>query len=156
MWFLPSPKAWNTCVKLTHGVPRSTHTYIVENYLATGFISVRNQIYSRFVKFVKTLESSASSEVRHVFGIVNKNIHSTTGSNLYRIQADTGLRPSSVTAATVRSRTTLVPIPEQDLWRLPLLDKFLCRRAELELLLEDTERPLQQLIDSLCDTWFSA
>ena len=29
-------KAWNTCVKLTWDVPRSTYTYIVENTLAAG------------------------------------------------------------------------------------------------------------------------
>ena len=144
-------RAWNTCVKLTYRVPRSTHTYIVENHLAAGFIPVINQLYSRYVKFVKNLQSSASSEVRHIYNIVKKNPQSTTGGNLYRIQSVTGLRPTSVTAACVRSQTTLAPIPQRDHWRLPLLTKFLIQRDELEVQLENTE-VLQQLIDSLCDT----
>ena len=44
-------KAWNTCVKLVHGVPRSTFTYLVEGYFASGLTSLRNQILSRYSGF---------------------------------------------------------------------------------------------------------
>ena len=37
-------RAWNTAVKLTHGVPRSTFTYLVEGFLAGQETSLRNQV----------------------------------------------------------------------------------------------------------------
>ena len=144
-------KAWNTCTKLTYKVPRSTHTYIVENFLAAGFTPVMFQLYARYVKFAKSLKSSASSEVSHLYNIVKNNVQSTTGSNLYRIQSATGLRPSSVSAALLRSKPLLVPVPEEDQWRLPLLEKYLMVRSDLELQLENTDH-IQLLIDGLCST----
>ena len=53
-------KAWNTWVKLTWGVPRSRYTYIVENTLAAGFTSLRNQVYARYVSYFQKLCQSAS------------------------------------------------------------------------------------------------
>ena len=35
-------RTWNTCVKLSHNVPRSTHTYLVENALASGFTPIKD------------------------------------------------------------------------------------------------------------------
>ena len=51
-------RAWNTCVKLTYGVPRSTHTYLVENLLAKKFIPVRTELMSRFVQLYCSLLQS--------------------------------------------------------------------------------------------------
>ena len=41
-------KSWNTSVKLIYDVPRSTFTYLVEGYFAKGFVSLRNQVISRY------------------------------------------------------------------------------------------------------------
>ena len=37
-------KCWITCVKLVWDVPRSTHTYLVDNLLATNHLSVKKQL----------------------------------------------------------------------------------------------------------------
>ena len=50
IWSLFSVKAqqvfntWSTCVKLAWGVPRATHTYLVDNLLSAGIPSVRASV----------------------------------------------------------------------------------------------------------------
>ena len=68
-WPLYSDKAkqvfncWSTCVKLAWGVPRATHTYMVDNLLSGGIPSMRSSILSRFSKFSTGLMSSQSLAV---------------------------------------------------------------------------------------------
>ena len=48
-------RSWNTCVKLSYDIPRSTHTYIVENILASNFLPAKTELMARFVKFHQNL-----------------------------------------------------------------------------------------------------
>ena len=69
-WSLCSDKArqvfncWNTCVKLAWGVPRSTHSYIVDSLLSSGIPSVRACVLARYLKFYESVTTSSSDEVR--------------------------------------------------------------------------------------------
>ena len=144
-------RSWNTCVKLCNRVPRSTHTYFVENLLATDFIPVRNQLFSRYVNFAKHLLTSASYEVRFLYGIVHKSNTSITGKNLKRIQMEVGLNPWSMSPAFIKEEQKVPEVPMNEQWRLPLLETYLKRRKELELSFENTET-IQHLIDTLCNS----
>ena len=57
-------RVWNTAVKLTYTVPRSTHTYLVEHLLAVNFLPVKSELMSRYVKFLDSLLNNKSSEVQ--------------------------------------------------------------------------------------------
>ena len=86
-------RAWRTCVKLVHRVPRSTRTFIVDHYLAANFDPVLTELFAGYVKFVSSLKSSASIEVQTLFSIISKDNKSNTGSNIHVIQTKTGLNP---------------------------------------------------------------
>jgi hypothetical protein len=64
-WSLFSDKAkqvfnsWSTCVKLAWGVPRATHTYLVDNFLSAGIPSVRASVLARYCRFLRVLEPVA-------------------------------------------------------------------------------------------------
>ena len=142
-------RAWNTCVKLVHGVPRSTHTYMVENLLASDFLPVMTELFARYAKFSKSLMKSVCFEVRYLVNIIKKDIQSTIGGNLYRIQSETGLNPLKISPKVIRASPVLSAIPIQDQWRLPVLNKWLQQRQELESELQDTKY-IQMLIDAIC------
>ena len=80
-------KSWNTCVKLTWDIPRSTHNYFVE-MLAGSLPSLRQKLLCQFVGFCHKLRSSASWEVRILAGIVGSDVGSTTGKNLKNIEEE--------------------------------------------------------------------
>ena len=142
-------RCWSTCVKLVWNVPRATHTYFVDNLLATNFESTRQQVLSRYVKFVRGLLSSPSTEVALMANIVAHDLGSTTGRNMSIVRRETGLNPWAVTPAQIRDQIPKSVIPKQDHWRLDLLSKYLAKRASMENDLLDTKE-ITGLINSLC------
>ena len=55
---------WNTAVKLTHRVQRSTYTYIVEGLLAKEHTTMQNQVLGQYPGFLQGLLSSPSPELK--------------------------------------------------------------------------------------------
>ena len=95
-------RSWNTCVKLAWNCPRSTHTYLVDNLLATNHWSIKKQLLAKYVNFFKCLLKSKSNEVKVLANIVARDVGSVTGRNLLFIQNETGLDPWRTSAAKVR------------------------------------------------------
>ena len=146
-------RCWNTCAKLVWNVPRSTHTYFVTCQLAAGFVSIRTRLLSSYVKFFQSLLKSKSPEVVLLANLTARDMGSTTGINLYKIGKETGLNPwvTSSFEVKIALEKSDVMVPEEDSWRLPLLEKLLHQRYEMEIQVQDTSS-LQQLIDSLCSS----
>ena len=142
-------RCWSTAVKLSWKTPRATRTYLVDHLLAANLVSTRRQVLSRYVKFLRGLLSSRSKEVALVASVVSRDVRSTTGRNLWLIEEETHLNPFTARPAEVRDRLKLAAVPEQDSWRLGLLETYLSERRTLETNLEDTEQ-ITGLIDSLC------
>ena len=143
--------AWNTCIKLVHKVPRSTHTYIAENLLGGEFLPVRQELFARFSKFLKELKKSPSYEVRVLSGVVISDLQSATAVNIAILQGETGLNPTSVSSRQIRRLDLRRPVPAPDTWRLPVLSKLLSQRREQECVLQDTS-DIDFVISGLCST----
>ena len=141
-------RAWNTSVKLAWGLPRSTHTYIVENLLVGGSMTVKQQLVGRFVNFFRSLLVSRSPEVQVVANIAGRCARSTTGSNLLHIERETLLDPWTTPAWKVCTSISKSEVPEQEKWRLIYLKKLLLARRQLESSCEETQE-VTALIDSL-------
>ena len=144
-------RSWNTNIKLTFDVPRETHTYIVENCLASEYKPVIQEMYSRYIKFLNSLKTSASIEVQHLFSVVSNEVQSTTGGNIYTIIKRTGLNPLEILPFHMRASVLKKEVPENENWRINLLAKYLERRKELNSLFLETKE-ISSLIESLCKT----
>ena len=146
-------RCWNTCAKLAWNVPRSTHTYFVTCQLAAEFVSIRTRLLSSYVNFFQSLLKSKSPEVALLANLAARDMGSTTGMNLFKLGKETGLNPWVTSSSEVKTslEKSDVMVPEEDSWRLPLLEKLLVQRYEMEVQVEDTTS-LQKLIDSLCSS----
>ena len=133
-------RCWNTCAKLAWNCPRSTHTYFVTCQLAANFVSIRTKILGTYVKFFKSLVNSKCPEVALLANLVGRDVQSTTGNNLARIEQETRLNPWAATPIRIKEALTINEsvVPEGDSWRLPLLEKLLLQRHEMENQLEPT------------------
>ena len=159
LWQLDSPiaeqyfSAWRTCVKLAWQVPRATHSYFVDHLLSSDLTSVRTDILSRYTKFIAGLHSSPSMEVSIMSRVVAGDVRTTTGLNLRLIMMETGVEPTSSSAARVKAAlvTNRSPTPDCDRWRLRYLAKLLETRGDVHYMGEATDH-LTVLIDSLCTT----
>ena len=131
-WPLYSEKAkqvfntWSTCVKLAWGVPRATRTYLVDNLLSAGIPSVRACVLARYCKFLSTLRSSPSMEVRVVANIAEADIRSITGSNVYNIEKETGRKFIVDNLGKLRKSllSMKTEVPNQDTWRIAVSENF--------------------------------
>ena len=144
-------RAWQTCVKLVFDVPRSTHTYLVDQYFSTQFLPIRTELFSRFSNFTKNLKKSESFEVRCLIQISEKDLKSTTAWNIYTIEREIGFDPLVTTPEIIRNYPIRAEIPQSDTWRIPLLDKLLEQKQIKEDSLENAGE-LRKLIDSLCSS----
>ena len=158
-WSLFTDKAkqvfntWSTCVKLAWGVPRSTHTYLVDNLLSAGIPSLRLSILSRFCKFYDSVRTSQSLEVRLVASLASVDIRSGTGSNLSGIRKEFKLEPLHNNMGLLRSTIleSTSAVPNQDFWRIRCLKNFLEQKYQLEATHQDTSE-MTGLIDSICSS----
>ena len=144
-------RSWNTTVKLAWDVPRGTHTYFVNHLLGASHKSVEEQLYQRYVKFFKKLRTSKSDKIQLLVNIVARDIRSTTGKNLHHISRLTGLDPWDVNEETIKMSLVRDPVPEEEMWRFPLLSQYLKQRREMEVNMENTD-VISDLIESLCVT----
>ena len=157
LWLLKSDaaesyfKAWNTFVKLSWDVPRSTHTYLVEHFLAKDFTPTRNQVLSRYVTFLHSLLNSPNREVRILARIVTQDYKSVTRQNIDYIHERSGLSPLNYGKSRIQIELPKSELSENNLWRISLLAKLLEKRQIQTTAAEDI-RPTQIWIDSLCST----
>jgi hypothetical protein len=142
-------RSWSTCVKLTWNVPRATHSFLVDNLLAAQFFTVKKQLLSRYVNFLKKLMRSTSPEVTTVANMVARCARSTTGRNLMKIERETNLDPWTTPAWMVREKAQRAEVPPMEGWRVQYLGKLLDARQDLENRCETTDE-ISSLIDDLC------
>ena len=138
-------------VKLTYDVPRSTHTFLVDNVLVRDFLTVKQPLVGRFVKFFGRLRKSISREVQVVANIVGRCARSNTGSNLHRIQIETGLDPWVVPHWMIMYKIKRAATKPEDAYGVQYLQKLLEARLDAKENIQDTEE-LNSLINSLCSS----
>ena len=124
---------------------------LVENVLATNFVSLRHQVYARYVNFFQNLFQSSSQEVRHLVRIVARDVRSVTSRNIKLIETVSGLSPWDYSKWRIKEKLAKTDIPDNNMWRIGLLKKMLVLRQERSAQCVDTKQ-LDEMIESLCST----
>ena len=135
-------------MKLVNDVPRSSHSYLVENVFTSGYILVKTELMARF--FDK-LKNSKSTEVQFLVNIVSQDIRSTTARNLNLVSKETGKCLRNLSPKVVRELVRTPGVPDRQLWRVNLLQRLLRDRRHLESLAMNTE-DITDMINSLCSS----
>ena len=143
-------RAYNTSVKLSWGLPRSTHTWLVTSLLGCGLPTARERILSGYTGFLARLTKSASFEVRVMAEMETRDASSTIGLNIYNFRNEFGVDPRSVTPKEVKTmmREVLPPVHPEEEWKLHLLEEML---QERELLKAEGREEETDLVQSFCE-----
>ena len=146
---------WNTCIKLTWGVTRATHTYFLD-YLSGGLVNVKVDIIGRYAGFYNSLLSSPCKEVNILARVAAKDIRSLTARNLRMLGKETGGLTWTAPAKRIRKELVQEPVvPPQDAWRVQYLGQLLEERDMMVYAGEEDSQKVervQELIDSLCSS----
>ena len=89
-------------------------------FCLNGLYSARTDILGRYSKFVKSLKSSPSDEIRILVNIVGRDVQSNTGRNLKFLEHACGVDPWSESTGAVKRAINdreLVEVPTEDAWR---------------------------------------
>ena len=89
-------RSYNTTVKLTWDLPRSTHTWLVTHVLGSELSSARETILAGFTGFLARLRRSASWDVRVLVEIDIRDATSVTGRNITLFKRELGSDPRTL------------------------------------------------------------
>ena len=144
-------KSYNYQVKMSFKLPVMTHTNIVEQVLCPDQLSLRKQVQSRYVGFVKSLLRSPSKEIRILSHLVLYDHRSTTCRNLSYLNEITGLNVLCESKRMVRAalpNQSNVPVES---WRSSLLLKLLDIRSKRSYNdMNISYKQTIEMINSLC------
>ena len=144
-------KAWNVQIRNAWRVSEQTHTYLVENYFAAGQSSLRVQTFSKYSKFVQKLLQSPSKEIRFLSKVLKSDTRSTLGKNIWFLNNLTNVNIILTNKYQMRSAIPKNPIPENDQWRVRLLNVLLdARKSKNYEDLNLNKEQLDSMIQSLC------
>jgi hypothetical protein len=145
--------AWRTGHKLAWDVPRGCRTFLMQAALAPHVASLRASLLHRGVVFFRGLLTSPSSEVTVAALLAARDLRSNLGSNLAEVQKVTGLDPWVAGRGQLRAALEAAdraPVPQQDSWRVPCLQKLLAARLQAHYAGDqEEEKRLQSLVNSL-------
>ena len=127
--------------------------YLVQSVLAPHVTSLRASLLHRAVGFFRGLLARPSHEVTVVALLAARDIRSSLGSNLALVREVTGLDPWEAGRGELRAALEAAdraPVPQQDSWRAPALEKLLTARLRAHYAADKGEEGrLQGLINSL-------
>ena len=151
---------WRTGHKLAWQVDRNCHTYLVQETLTPGLMSLEARLLLNFVGFFKSLLNSPNKEVAVAARLASRDVRSSVGKNLVRIEQLTSLNPWLASKSQLQERLVQalpVAVPAADTWRPALLHKLLGDRLEAHYNANEEEATeLSRLISSLVANWGSA
>ena len=142
-------KAWNIQVRLAWRVSPMTHTYLVEGYFSSGQLSLRNQIYSRYSKFVFKLNDSPSREIRFLSKVLLSDPRSTIRKNVWFLNNQVNDDITKISSYKMKQMLPKSDIPVKEMWRIGLLTALLSSRNNPKHL-NLSKSQIQELLDSLC------
>ena len=143
---------WSTTIKDVWGVPRGTHR-VLTRWLGQGHTTIREDLFSRWVKFFQLLLTGPSPEVAVVARVAAADMRTTTARNNKLILDNTGLDVRVATPKQVleemRLRETEMTSAESHTARL--LTRALEQRGFLDLN-DICTKDITDTIESLCTT----
>ena len=105
-------RSWSTTVKLVWDLPRSTHSYFVDNLLSGPIPSVSQKVLFQYVSFLKRLRNSVSKEVRLMAMIAGADIRSGVGRNVHNMKTEFKLDPWRTSARQFQKVYKYHPVPD--------------------------------------------
>ena len=152
--------SYNVNLRILHNLPLNTSCWLVEEI--SGGRHAKQQIYSRYVKFVNTLANSSRDCVRFLFNYVSGDVRSQVGGNLKKLTRDTGIpvTPGNTSPKVLNNyRVYSAPVGEE--YRLPLLVSLLEIRGDHWSIIfneesdepeEANENDLLMMINEVCSS----
>ena len=112
----------------------------------------KTMLTSRFVKFIDGLASCNKMSVKFLVNLVKDDNRMLTGKTLSRICADTNLRRTSLSSASVKKNMLYFPVPAGQEWRCDMILELLNVRGSTLWIDKFEHDEMTTIINHLCTT----
>ena len=95
--------------------------------------SIKTDVFSRYIKFLKSLSRSPSHEVRSIFQMMKQDRRSNTGNNLYIIERALGKNPFKISYSNLRASlhdANTIKVPEQNMDSMEIIKELIEARRQ--------------------------
>ena len=136
---------------MAFNVSRMTHKYLIEPLSQCTHPKVL--MCSRYMKFVDSLISCKKPEIRFLAELCMNDKRTVMGQNLSKIAENCGLPEKDINSLTVKENMRAYPVPDNEMWRVDMLNELiLCRQFDF-LTLDDFEmREIEDLLQIVCES----
>ena len=119
--------------------------YLIESL--TEYIHPKVIMCSRFVKFHDSLINCK----KRILANCNKNgLRTVYGSNLFKTATECNLKTSELSSNCVKTKMKYFPLPENEKWRVPLINELLSVKAQNHILPGFTSKEIDDFIVYAC------
>ena len=144
-------KSWNTTVRIAFNVHWHTHRYLIEHM--SQCLHIETIISSRFVKFHDLLKRKCKKTVVNLMANLNSNdLRTVLGRNMNDIARKCNVSIEQVTPELVKTNLKYKEVPDDQKWRLPILDDLILERNDMLQIEGFTKEELDIMLDDLCTT----
>ena len=110
-------------VRTTFSLPRESHRYFIEPVSESSHVKVL--LASRLIKFHKMMIQSKRSAIALLATMNEKDSRTRHGNNLVNIAKDSDTDLSDLSSQLIKEKMKFVHVPEQDEWKIPILNELL-------------------------------
>ena len=140
-------KSWNVNIIIMFDVPRNTHCWIVEEL--SGGKLFKHMIYSRFLKYLQTVQQNRRSFLRNMYNIVVNYVKT----NVRKIFLEYNLDPRFAVKHQLMQWRIYQP---SDTWSVPLLVSLLELKQKKWVVNFEMEEEVDTLEDEELDFMIEA
>ena len=140
---------YNRSVKIFFDLPWATHRYFVEPL--TGVPHMRRLLVKRYVSFIEKIRKSSKTALGHLLKIVERDVRTTTGSNLRTIMLQAGLNRLEDLKVS-NCDFDYNKVGEADVWRLDFVRELVELRNGDLVVPGMNHEDLEVILEYLCTT----
>ena len=141
-------RAWNVTVRQIFKLDRTTHRYLIETI--SECLHPKVILSSRFIKFHENNLKSVKSVIRTLANLNKDDLTTVYGNNLYNIGRCCNTNVQSLTPQLVKTTMSYFRIPDDQLWRVPIIQEMLAIRNNDLSLTGFSYREIKDILDNMC------
>ena len=141
-------KSYNVATRMAYKVDRTTRSFLIEPL--TELYHPHTLLCSRFVKFHLTNKSCKKPSIRMLATVFERNQQCRYGQNLRKIANKCKLEVDELTPMDVKNNFKYCELPEQEYWRIPIMQQMFPARDNHESVDGLSHRVIKAIINYVC------
>jgi hypothetical protein len=141
--------SWNLSMRIMFDLPLETHRYFIESISEKPH--AKTIMMKKFLRFSELILKSKKEALKSVYLKVRRNVQTYTGNNLRKIMMLMNkMNISELKSCEVKDNFKYKPVPDDQLWRIPILKEMIEVRARTYQIEGFTDEEITEMMEFVC------